>query len=613
MQIKGGKENLERASYRRLHTLRAGEVRAELDGVDLRYLRIGSVEIVRRIYIAVRDPIWETIQPEISGLEIEGRDDRFSVSFRASHRRGEIDFHWHGTITGSSDGSIAYRMDGMAGADFRYNRIGLCVLHPPRESAGRPYRGETPDGAIEGTLPLLIGPQRFERGVYLGLFPPVSRLEIELEAGGHVDFAFEGDLFELEDQRNWTDASFKAYSTPLALGFPRQAKAGQRIRQAVCVRAVGVPVVEESEGPVRITLGRGLGRSLPAIGLGMASHGDPLTPREIELLRALFLDHLRVDLHLGREGWEAELGRAAEACSALGCALELALFLTEDEQPLERLAHLLAGGPAVARSLVFGEGAQLAAADETTPAALVRLARRQLGGPVAGGTDFQFAELNRTRPEIESMDAVCWPISAQVHAFDDLSVMETLEAQADTVRTARSFAGGLPLVVSPITLRRRANPRATGAEPSGSPSELPAAVDPRQASQLAAAWMLGSVKYLAEAGAASLSYFETTGWRGVVERAQGSPLPERFPSSAGEPFPLYRVLVELASLKSAELLECETSAPLKAVGLALGDGETTQLLLANLSASDQVVEVDGGLTVQLDPYDVKRIPLQRSC
>jgi len=26
----------------------------------------------------------------------------------------------------------------------------------------------------------------------------------------------------MEDQRNWTDASFKTYSTPLALGFPHR-------------------------------------------------------------------------------------------------------------------------------------------------------------------------------------------------------------------------------------------------------------------------------------------------------------------------------------------------------------------------------------------------------
>ena len=30
----------------------------------------------------------------------------------------------------------------------------------------------------------------------------------------------EGDTFEMEDQRNWTDASYKTYVRPLALPWP---------------------------------------------------------------------------------------------------------------------------------------------------------------------------------------------------------------------------------------------------------------------------------------------------------------------------------------------------------------------------------------------------------
>ena len=35
-----------------------------------------------------------------------------------------------------------------------------------------------------------------------------------------ANVAFDGDIFEMEDQRNWTDASYKIYSTPLRLPFP---------------------------------------------------------------------------------------------------------------------------------------------------------------------------------------------------------------------------------------------------------------------------------------------------------------------------------------------------------------------------------------------------------
>ena len=55
-------------------------------------------------------------------------------------------------------------------------------------------------------------------------------------------------------------------------------------------------------------------------------------------------------------------------------------------------------------------------------------------------------------------------LNPQVHAFDNASLVETLEAQKWTVESARKFVGGLPISVSPITLRPRFNPNATGAD-----------------------------------------------------------------------------------------------------------------------------------------------------
>ena len=58
-----------------------------------------------------------------------------------------------------------------------------------------------------------------------------SALSVELPVGT-VTTTFEGDLFEAEDQRNWTDGSFKTYSTPLASGYPLHARPGQRFHHA---------------------------------------------------------------------------------------------------------------------------------------------------------------------------------------------------------------------------------------------------------------------------------------------------------------------------------------------------------------------------------------------
>ena len=47
--------------------------------------------------------------------------------------------------------------------------------------------------------------------------------------------AFEGDTFEMEDQRQWGDASYKTYVRPLALPWPYMLKDGERFSQAVSI------------------------------------------------------------------------------------------------------------------------------------------------------------------------------------------------------------------------------------------------------------------------------------------------------------------------------------------------------------------------------------------
>jgi D-apionolactonase len=576
--------------------LSAGPLTARLEGIDLRYVRIGGVEAVRRLFVAVRDASWGTIPPQVSDLEVEAQADSFSVAFEAFHEAGELRFRWRGELAGGADGTLDCRLNGVAESDFEYNRIGFCVLHP-RENAGRPYRAGTPDGELTGTLPDLIGAQRFEDGKIWPLFPSYDRIDIELEDGLWARFEFEGDLFEMEDQRNWTDASFKTYSTPLALGWPHHAVAGQEIRQRVRLTFEGkANDAAEPGGPIRIELGDRTSGRLPPLGLGTASHGAALSGREAELLRALRLDHVRADVRPGEKDWQAELRRAIDDSRALGVPLEVALFLGDGpEEQLEAVAEA-AEGADVVRFLVFKDG------EVVTGPRWVRLARERLGeafsaATFAGGTDQWFTELNRQRPDLDGLDAIAYSVTATVHADDDTSVMETPTAQGDTVRSARALSNGLPVLVGPVTIRPRFWP--FGSFGAG---DLPFQVDPRQCSLFGAAWTLASAKHLAEAGAGAVTYFETTGWRGTVETEAGPPRPDLFPSRAGTAFPLYHVLADLAEWKEGDIVEADSSAPLAVEALGIRGRDGLHVLLANLTAEPQ--------RCSLGPLDVSEVALR---
>ena len=568
--------------------LRAGPLSALWEGGDLRGVRLGDVEILRRVYVSARDENWDTIPARLTNVSTDVRNDRFAITYDAENSSRNLELQWHAAITGEPDGTITLSMDGQAMRDFSYCRIGFCLLHPLAEYCGQAYTGISPEVLVSGNLPTWIAPQRYEAGFYLPLFPSVSSFTVSLKNGIEVKFDFEGDLFEMEDQRNWTDGSFKTYCTPLSLGYPFQAHSGQSFKQKVTVTVQGCPAQGTlKSSTVRLHVGPSLRRLLPQIGLGVASHEEALSSHDAELLGRLRLDHLRADLHLAKEAVDRQLARAERECSLLNCGLELALFVTDDaDRQLHRLASHLPLAVPVSRVLVFHD------MEPTTAAKWVEIARGALlpsipNVPICGGTNLNFAEINRLRPDISELDGVAYAINPQVHSFDERSLVENLEGQRDTVISARAFCGKQPIVISPITLKPRFNPDAIGPEPPPLPGELPSAVDARQMSLFAAAWTVGSLKQLAEAGASSLTFYETTGWRGLKETDRGCPLPSVFHSFPGMVFPVYHVFADVADLKDGEVISCDSSDPLKIQALAVQTGEGLHILVANLTDETQ--------------------------
>ncbi len=584
--------------------LQAGQLtlRIEPRSGFVRAIHYGDVEVLRGIYAALRDHNWDTIEPAIRDWHLDEDEQGFRLSFSADCQRGAIDFTWHGRIVGTSDGRLEYTFDGVANSEFKSNRIGFCVLHTA-SCAGLACQVENVEGQkYEGQFPKRISPHQPFKNLRSITHEPITH---EPMPGLSVEVRMEGDTFETEDQRNWTDASFKTYCTPLQLPFPVTVAAGDRIRQAITLKIedraaqqtvsqqTGVPNTRPHAEAIVIDIDTDSPATrVPEVGLGMASHGVPLTESQVALLRRLDPAHLRVDVAFDEANPLATFERAAADAMRLGVPLEVALHLTDDaDAELHSIAKLAPSqGVAVARWLIFH------CQQKTTESKWILAARAILkssfpDASIVSGTNCYFAELNRARPPMELLDALCYSINPQVHAFDSDSLVETLEAQAETVRSARAFSSDKPIVISPVTLQPRFNPNATGPEPEPLPGELPSQVDPRQPTRFAAAWTLGSLKYLAESGAHSITYFETTGRRGVVECADGPPLPERFSSTAGGAFPLYHVLADVNQFRGGQVVPCRSSEPLAAEALVLNRGKQRRILAANMTASETTVQI----------------------
>src|SRR5438093_1936667 len=94
--------------------LRAGPLSLVWEEGDLRYVKLGEREILRRVYAAVRDRNWGTVPARLSNVRMEADPNTFRIDYDAEHQEGEIDFAWHGTITGDAQGTITFTMDGHA-------------------------------------------------------------------------------------------------------------------------------------------------------------------------------------------------------------------------------------------------------------------------------------------------------------------------------------------------------------------------------------------------------------------------------------------------------------------------------------------------------------------
>ena len=537
--------------------LRAGPLTLVLEAGDVRSICLGSHEIVNRIYGAVRDAAWRTIPAALSDLQVDADHDAFTVRYLATHVEGDVDFVWQAEITGAADGTITFGFAGEARGGFARNRIGLCVLHPLRESHGLPAVALHPGGTTSPVrFPVEVAVEQPVEG-----FHDLSGLRWTAGPGLDAELTFEGDVFETEDQRNWMDASFKTFGTPLALPRPVFLPPGTRVEQRVTLQLRPRPPGRVHSSQPFEPREPDLSSARAIVGpLGLSMSAGPHPADAVRRLQALPPAHLRVALALDAD-WPATLSRGLALADELACPLELQLDVASTSGPaLERLAGALPEGVRVARLMVFaaGEPVTTAAALDLVGAHL--LSRRPRLAPLASGSRRNLAELHLVGAPIA--DVTCWGMHPQAHAVDVTTIAETPIAAGHQVRSVR---------------RRRPGPVAVSVRLH------PAGEDPRLRSLFGAAWALATLGELAASGADSVTAFATVGAAGLV-------------STSGEVTPVYHVIVDFCACAGASVLPLDLDEGRFAIRLGARGLDT--LLIANLSRLPRRIAWPAGFQAQ---------------
>jgi len=449
--------------------LNDGALSALIIGGDLRSLRLGQTEVLRAIGYPVRDASWGTIAVRTTG---ETRDaSSYARSFAALS--GEFDGRFSVTLTATDQGqaTVVAEISLRAHTDLTVNRAGFTLLHPITGVSGTALIVTHPDGTRTSTrFPDAISPGQPAKNI-VGLLHEIGPVVI--------DIAMHGEVFEMEDQRNWSDASFKSYCRPLALPRPYVISSGSEVYQTLRLCLTAKPSVTTKPGVSAVQSGM-----IPSV---LVVHEDGLTELEGIVLPhgAGLLARVsgRTDI-AGLTSWHPQaleiiftdlddLSAIIRRCNSAGLHPTSVVAL-----PAPYLASHQPEGP-------WPAGPQ--------PADAVALLRKGFADALIGaGSLTNFTEFNRCRPDPSTCDFGTFGNTAIVHAADDLSVTQTLEAIPHILASAHAILPGKPLHLGLMSIGMRSNPYGKAVLANPTLGRIPMAMDdPRQTLPYAAAYATG--------------------------------------------------------------------------------------------------------------------------
>ena len=465
-----------------------GKLGFTLQDGALRHLSYDGVELIRGLSFLVRDRDWGTIVPRLTTLSRE-EGEVLCQTFRAEYQTGNARLSTVLTIEASEEG-VTFAAQGEVDGPFETNRTGFTILHPA-SVAGCPAEIVHSDDTVEtGAFPTLIDPWQ----------PFMDIVSISHDRDGYrVSCEMRGDTFEMEDQRQWGDASFKTYNRPLVKPWPYVLPTGEVVEQSVHVswkkvKTAASVVVEDQAREA----------SFPETAIVLTAEDAwrlAATPRDVDaVMPQRLLCH--IDAAMGNvAGQVAAFGQLQSVLPNLTYDVELiCLFDPSVEAELKRFKVDMAASGFSPDSVLICPSVDRqstppgSAWPECPPLDDIHRIAADVFYDVTrgGGMVSFFPELNRKRPPLEHLAFVSHGLCPIVHAADDLSVMETLETIPHITRSASAIIGECDYRLGPSTIAMRQNPYGTRTIPNPIGEQVCMTDDdPRHRVQFGAAYTLG--------------------------------------------------------------------------------------------------------------------------
>ena len=414
------------------------------DNLFLRNIKYNNIEILKLISFLVRDKNWNNYSPEIIKTSSYNKDQQLHFEFDLKY--GDVEQLEVKLLLSIGSNSVKLIANGKFLTDFWTNRIGFNLLLPLDGVVNQQVIVSTSDQTTE-TLkyPLIIQPDQ----------PMVkfNNLSYEMFDSIALNIRFDGIHFEMEDQRNWGDASYKIYSGSLLDPFPYKENKNSAFHQEIeiTVREKNNSLETISNQNI-IPLNIQEEYAMPKIGIKVDNETNG-----IDIVNVDFVYHL-VDFERNTES-KPNFNNLPIYLVALIDHTKKVKDIVKDIKD-----YILSNKISVDKILIcpkiYLNSFQPAGEWPSVPKLgdYYKEAKIQLPDVhIFSGMVTNFTELNRKKPD-GKFDGINFSFTPIVHDASDYGVLDTPNSLKYILHSVNNFSKDTPIHIGPMTLGMHFNP-----------------------------------------------------------------------------------------------------------------------------------------------------------
>jgi len=414
------------------------------DNLFLRNIKYNNIEILKLISFLVRDKNWNNYSPEIIKTSSYNKDQQLHFEFDLKY--GDVEQLEVKLLLSIGSNSVKLIANGKFLTDFWTNRIGFNLLLPLDGVVNQQVIVSKSDQTTE-TLkyPLIIQPDQ----------PMVkfNNLSYEMFDSIALNIRFDGIHFEMEDQRNWGDASYKIYSGSLLDPFPYKENKNSAFHQEIEI------TVREKNNSLETISNQNIipldiqeEYAMPKIGIKVDNETNG-----IDIVNVDFVYHL-VDFERNTES-KPNFNNLPIYLVALIDHTKKVKDIVKDIKD-----YILSNKISVDKILIcpkiYLNSFQPAGEWPSVPKLgdYYKEAKIQLPDVhIFSGMVTNFTELNRKKPD-GKFDGINFSFTPIVHDASDYGVLDTPNSLKYILHSVNNFSKDTPIHIGPMTLGMHFNP-----------------------------------------------------------------------------------------------------------------------------------------------------------